>query len=195
MAGKDKYGYKHEDGHYSKMTGKGSSSSYSIYDRNPSEKHHSGTHVNINLSKGKNGSMVEHGPDGKTSKTDISCYLTTACMQFHQDNFNDNCYELKVLRWFRDNFVTEEDISHYYEVAPIIVKAINSEEKSELIYDYIYDNIIDFCISQIENGNYDVAYSRYKNSILCFEEIFAKPLLEQKLIRVLKKADSTNITK
>ena len=30
MAGKDKYGYKHEDGHYSKMTGKGSSSSYLI---------------------------------------------------------------------------------------------------------------------------------------------------------------------
>ena len=39
--------------------------------------------------------------------------------------FDDNCYELSVLRWFRDNFVTKEDIEHYYEVAPIIVEIIN----------------------------------------------------------------------
>lgn len=195
MAEKDKYGYKHDDGHYSKMTSKGLSSSYSIYDRNPSEKPHSGTHVNINLNNGKKGSIVEHGTDGKTSKTDISCYLTTACMQFYQDNFDDDCYELRVLRWFRDNFITAEDISHYYEVAPLIIEAINNEEKSELFYDYIYDNVIDFCISQIENGNYDAAYTRYKNSILYFEEKFAKPLLEQKIIRTLKKVKSTNISK
>lgn len=40
MGEKDKYGYKHDDGHYSKMTGNESNSSYSIYDKNPSEKGH-----------------------------------------------------------------------------------------------------------------------------------------------------------
>ena len=44
------------------------------------------------------------------------CYLTTACMKYFQENFDDNCYELTVLRWFRDNFVSKEDIEHYYEV-------------------------------------------------------------------------------
>lgn len=30
MSEKDKYGYKHDDGHYSKMTGNDTNSSYSI---------------------------------------------------------------------------------------------------------------------------------------------------------------------
>ena len=83
--------------------------------------------------------------------------------------------------------VSKEDIKHYYEIAPIIVESINNEEKSIIIYDYIYDNIIDYCIEQIEQGNYDKAYSRYKNSILVLEEQFAKPMLEQRLVRVLKR--------
>ena len=108
-------------------------------------------------------------------------------MRYFQEKFDDNCYELRVLRWFRDNFVSQEDIDHYYEIAPVIVEAIDKEEKSDIIYDYIYDNVVDYCVIQIENGNYEEAYSRYKNSILCFEEYFAKPLLEQQIIATLKK--------
>ena len=186
MGEKDKYGYKHDDGHYSKMTGNETNSSYSIYDKNPSEKGHSAIHININTDTGK-GSIVEHGSNGKTTKTDTSCYLTSACMRYFQEQFDDNCYELRVLRWFRDNFVSKEDIEHYYEIAPTIVEAINKEEKSKLIYDYIYDNVVNYCVTQIENGNYDEAYARYKNSILCFEEQIAKPFLEQKFIKTLKR--------
>ncbi len=186
MGEKNKYGYKHNDGHYSKMTGNETNSSYSIYDKNPSEKNHSAIHININTNNGK-GSIVEHGSDGKTTKTDTSCYLTSACMRHFKNQFDDNCYELRILRWFRDNFVSKEDIEHYYEIAPTIVEAINKEEKSNLIYDYIYDNVVDYCVAQIENGNYDEAYARYKNSILCFEESIAKPFLEQKFVKTLKR--------
>ena len=52
MGDKDKYGYKHDDGHYSKMTGNDKNSSYSIYDKNPS---------------------LKHASDGKFTKTYISC--------------------------------------------------------------------------------------------------------------------------
>ncbi len=114
------------------------------------------------------------------------CYLTSACMKHFQEDFDDNCYELTVLRWFRDNFVSKEDIEHYYKVAPIIVEAINEEEKSDIIYDYIYDNVVDYCIEQIEQGNYEDAYSRYKSSILTLEEQFAKPVLK-KFVKTLKK--------
>ena len=69
--------------------------------------------------------------------------MTSASMKYFQEKFDDNCYELKVLRLFRDNFVSKEDIEHYYEVAPIIVETINKEEKSGMVYDYIYDNIVD----------------------------------------------------
>ena len=107
-------------------------------------------------------------------------------MRYFQEKFDDNCYELTMLRWFRDNFVSKEDIEHYYKTAPIIVEEINKEEKSGIIYDYIYDNIVDYCVKQIELGNYNQAYNRYKNSILVLEKQFAKPVLEHKLIKTLK---------
>ena len=151
------------------------------------DKPHDAAHVNMNYDK-SSWSSTTHGPDKSDTKSGAGgCYLTTACMKHFQENFDDNCYELTVLRWFRDNFVSKEDIKHYYEIAPIIVESINNEEKSIIIYDYIYDNIIDYCIEQIEQGNYDKAYSRYKNSILVLEEQFAKPMLEQRLVRVLKR--------
>ena len=113
--------------------------------------------------------------------------MTSACMKYFQESFDDNCYELTILRRFRDNFVSKEDIEYYYEVAPIIVENINNEEKSDIIYNYIYDNIVDYCVMQIEQGNYDKAYSRYKSSVLTIEEQFAKPLLQQRFIKALKR--------
>ena len=124
--------------------------------------------------------------DEPRETTDTKCYLTSACMKYFQEKFDDNCYELTVLRWFRDNFVSKEDIEHYYEVAPIIVEAINKEEQSDIIYDYIYDNIVDYCVEQIEHGNYDKAYSRYKNSVLILEDQFAKPVLINRFVKTLK---------
>ena len=47
-------------------------------------------------------------------------------MNHMQENFDDNCNELMTLRLFRDNFISTEDIKHYYDVAPIIVDKINS---------------------------------------------------------------------
>ena len=104
-------------------------------------------------------------------------------MKYMQERFDDNCYELTVLRWFRDNFVSREDIKHYYKTAPIIVESINSEEKSDLVYNYIYDNVVDYCVKQIENGNYEEAYNKYKNSILVLEEQFARKIQKKDLLK------------
>lgn len=158
----------------------------SFYDKDPSTPNHSAAHINVDSSS-KSYSATTHNSD-KSQKDSHSgsCYLTSACMKHFQDEFDDNCYELTVLRWFRDNFVSKDDIKHYYEVAPIIVEAINKEEKSGMIYDYIYDNIIDYCVEQIEQGNYEAAYRRYKTSILILEEQFAKPALTNRFIKILK---------
>lgn len=157
---KDKYGNMHSDGHYSKMTGNDKNVCYSIYDKRPDQPGHSATHINYNTETGKE-SIVEHGSDGKSSKTDTTCYITTACMKQFLDSFNDDCYELTVLRWFRDNFVPKKDIKHYYETAPMIVEAI-------------------------ENGNYEFAYNRYKESILNLEQTYLKTP-QKNLTKVLKK--------
>ncbi len=114
------------------------------------------------------------------------CYLTTACMKHFMNNFKDKCYELQLLRWFRDNFVSKEDVDHYYETAPIIVNAINQLPNNNVIYSQIYFDIIEYCVKAIEHRQYDAAYERYKDSILTLEEKYARPVLEHRLVRALQ---------
>lgn len=182
----DRKGYETKDGGLIRING-GDKVRIDIYEGNEREKGgHTRDTINYDTNTGK-GSIAQHNADkSEKSSTDVSCFLTTACMKYFQENFDDNCYELTVLRWFRDNFVSKEDKEHYYEFAPIIVETINKEEQSSIIYDYIYDNIVDYCVEQIEQGNYDKAYSRYKNSVLTLEEQFARPVLEKRLVKSLR---------
>ncbi len=185
--GRDKYGhYTNDEGvELRTSTDKYGADHIDIYDSCPAENSdHGSIHINYDSNTGK-GTIVDT-TDGDKETTDTQCYLTSACIRYFQKNFDDNCYELRVLRWFRDNFVSKEDMTHYYEVAPIIVESINKEEKADIIYDYIYDNVVYYCVEQIEQGNYDVAYNRYKNSISILEEQFAKPVLINRFVKVLK---------
>ena len=120
------------------------------------------------------------------------CYLTTACMKHMQEEFDDNCEELTILRWFRDKFVSEEDINHYYKTAPIIVAAIDKLEDNKKIYEYIYENVVDACVKAIKNKDYDFAYKRYKSSILALEEQYARRTLEERLAKALKLKSANN---
>ena len=155
----------------------------SFYDGDPSGSH-SSIHINWDSETGK-GTIVDT-TSGEKETTDIGCYLTTACMKYKMQEFNDNCEELTTLRWFRDNYVSKEDINHYYEIAPIIVNAINTFEKNEVIYNYIYENVIIACVNAIKKGDYKFAYDRYKNSVIALEEQYAKPLLKQQFTKILK---------
>ena len=90
------------------------------------------------------------------------------------------------MRWFRDNVVSNEDIEHYYKVALIIVSDINRTENDNEIFNFIYENVVSECVTAIKKGDYDFAYNKYKNSVLTLEEHFARPKLEEKLVKVLK---------
>lgn len=156
----------------------------SIYDGDERDIHDRTT-INIDTNSGS-GSIDYHNEDkSESSSTDTSCFLTTACMKHFHKQFDDNCYELKVLRWFRDKFVSKEDIEHYYEIAPIIIENINKLDNCNELYNEIYENVILLCVKAIENSKYNLAYSIYKNSILNLEEEYARPALQQKLVRVL----------
>lgn len=109
-------------------------------------------------------------------------------MLYMQEDFDDNCNELMTLRWFRDNFVSKEDIKYYYKVAPVIVNRINSISDNSEIYTWIYEHIVNPCVIAIKQGNYEFAYNRYKNSILALEEQFVKILPEKEPQKILKKA-------
>lgn len=110
--------------------------------------------------------------NGDTEHTDVSCYLTTACMKHFLSKFNDSCVELMFLRWFRDKFVSDIDIKYYYDVAPLIIEKIESSSENELIYNWIYEHIINPCVIAIQKGDYEFAYNRYKNSVLSLEQQF-----------------------
>lgn len=187
MADRDKYGnYVNDKGVTIKINTDKNGNDHIGFYGGEVDKPHDAAHVNVNYDK-ESWSSTTHGPDkSDTNSGSGGCYLTSACMKYFQEKFDDNCYELIVLRWFRDNFVSKEDIEHYYEVAPIIVETINKEEKSGIIYDYIYDNIVGYCVEQIEQGNYEAAYNRYKNSVLVLEEQFTKPALTDRFVKTLK---------
>ena len=142
-----------------------------IYNGDPKDEH-SSVHINIDPNTGK-GNIVDT-TSGSKEVTDTQCYLTTACMRHFQNEFDDNCYELTILRWFRDNFVSKEDIGLYYNVAPTIVKNIEEIDDNDKIYEYIYKHIVEASVKAIENGDYDFAYNRYKSSVLALNEQFGE---------------------
>ena len=125
-------------------------------------------------------------PSVEDVQKDGGCYLTTACMKHLKETFDDNCYELTMLRWFRDKFLSKEDIEHYYITAPIVIKALDNIPDNEDIYEHIYQNVILKCIDDIKAMNYESAYARYKNMVLTLEEQFARSVLEQRLVNVIK---------
>ena len=160
---------------------------------------HSHDHYNNSSSYNMGGS-----PDSSRSSSNSSpnpstgevqsnggCYLTSACMKHMQEQFDDNCEELTILRWFRDKFVSEEDIKHYYKTAPVIVEAIDELDDNSKVYNYIYENIVSACVNAIKKGDYDFAYDRYKSSILTLEEKFARPKLQNRLVNALKLKPAT----
>ena len=141
------------------------------------EDNHEAIHINVNTDTGK-GKIVEHGFNhSNTETTDTQCYLTTAVMKHMLDKFDDNCYYLDMLRWFRDNYVSKEDKMHYYEIAPKVVESINKLENANKIYEDIYKKVIQVCVRLIEIGKYDIVYDLYKNSVLNLENTYIKKLV------------------
>ena len=183
MADRDKFGnYVNENGVVIKVhTDKNGGDHIDFYEGNVDEEH-VGIHINIDYEK-KTWNSTSHNADkSETSHSSGGCYLTTACMKHYLNNFDDNCYELTVLRWFRDNYVPKEDIIHYYEVAPLIVEEIDKDINPDMVYNYIYDNIVDYCVIAIENFDFNTAYNRYKDSILHLEKTYIKSSLGKRKI-------------
>lgn len=128
-----------------KPYGDGTGVKIDVYSNDPKyNKDHDSIHLKINYEE-RSFSVVTKF-NGKKDSGDGKCYLTTACMRHYLKDFDDNCYELTVLKWCRDNFVSKEDIKHYYQIAPIIVRNINNDINADLVYDYIYDNVVDHCV-------------------------------------------------
>lgn len=93
------------------------------------------------------------------------CYITTAvCENFHKQ---DDCYELELLRTYRDEYLINETIDgkaivkKYYDIAPTIVNRINRCADSSKIYEEIWKMYLEPCIRFIEDGDREKSKELY----------------------------------
>jgi len=96
------------------------------------------------------------------------CYITTAVCE--QTGRGDDCYELNLLRDYRDHYLGslengKEMIAGYYDVAPSIVKHINRRDDSAQIYAGIWQEHIRPCIELIERGENEQCARRYMDMV------------------------------
>lgn len=141
--------------------------------------HHSEDIYGYRSEKGINEFMRENGlnPDryygrDKTSgghngsKNTGGCFITTACIMAM--GLPDDCYELTVLRGFRDNYLKNrengaQDIADYYRNAPQIVESISNRNDADQIWRDIYQDMVCLCIQHIEAHEFEKAYKLYKS--------------------------------
>jgi len=100
---------------------------------------------------------------------DQGCYITTAICE--ASGKADDCYELTILRKFRDEWLAKQPdgmylINEYYETAPQIVSVINSLKDKERIYDFLNKNFLSKCIQYVDNNQMDDCKDCYMDMVL-----------------------------
>ena len=105
------------------------------------------------------------------------CFITTAACEYFGKP--DNCYELTMLRQFRDGWLTaqpggEELIREYYRVAPSIVEKLDVAEQRDAIYREIWNHYIIPCVRLIEQNAYKPCRALYEKMVLDLKQTVLK---------------------
>lgn len=101
------------------------------------------------------------------------CYITTAvCRSLDKD---DDCYELKTLRDYRDQYLLGSDegrdvVDTYYNIAPTIVNRINKTDEAASTYKTIFSRYINPCITLIESGEYEECKKLYSDMVYTLKD-------------------------
>jgi hypothetical protein len=103
------------------------------------------------------------------------CYITTAYCEYF--NKPDNCYELTVIRNFRDTWLTNQCdgpslINEYYKIAPLIVAFLDNNDDKDSIYKLIKNSYIDPCIRYIEQNKFFNCKIRYIEMVNFLKELY-----------------------
>lgn len=111
----------------------------------------------------------------KEKKSDEGCFITTAICE--SMNKPDDCYELNLLREFRDSYLLstpegQELVSKYYRIAPSIVYQIDKSMDANEIYSHVYSGYLKHVIEYIEIKEYHKAIRVYKEMVNHLEAAF-----------------------
>lgn len=102
-----------------------------------------------------NKSKPQQNKPSPTKKKDSGwCFLTTVVCEYY--NYPDDCYELRTLRHFRDNWLAhqpkgKECIQEYYRIAPKIVENIKNSPRYDKLCVFLMNEYINPCISLINS--------------------------------------------
>jgi hypothetical protein len=102
------------------------------------------------------------------------CFITTACTMAR--GLPDDCEELTVLRWFRDEILCRFEegravCAHYNRVSPGIVQAIAVAGREDEFYARLY-RVIRYCVDAVRRGDYLSAFHTYAGMVLLLQQRF-----------------------
>lgn len=111
-----------------------------------------------------------------SDEEDGNCFLTTSCVKYY--GLADNCYELETLRKFRDQYLMKSQdgkdlITQYYEIAPSLVKKLESSPNRERLFSEVFYSIKESCFA-IEAKEYEKAKEIYKSAVRRLFDYFKK---------------------
>lgn len=103
------------------------------------------------------------------------CYISTASALVN--GMDDHCYELELLRDFRDRFLSfgneqSRQMSAYYNVSPTILKRIDRSDNSQSIYRSLWKEYILPCIRYIESKDEESCYQHYMKMVQSLKETY-----------------------
>ena len=104
--------------------------------------------------------------DSQAEEKSSGCFITSACVESR--GLQDNCLELETLRNFRDTYILamadgKNLIQEYYSDAPKIVDIINQNSKRQMIYNWLFDELVQKSLDSLKMGNKDAAFKNYKS--------------------------------
>jgi hypothetical protein len=134
------------------------------YDRNGTKVGWSDKQSNVTRHYDRKGTKVGYTKRGGKS----GCFISTACCE--AQGLPDNCYELTLLRNFRDQYVHalpngQAIIEEYYRIAPRIVSAIAHSNDRQVVLRSLYQGIRQ-AVTYIEQEQHSQAFELY-TQIVC----------------------------
>ncbi len=99
---------------------------------------------------------------------DSDCFITTAiCEHIGKP---DDCYELEVLREFRDSWLLkqvdgEQLVDEYYRIAPHIVERIKASGEADEVYSDLLERYIEPCVRLIEAEKQEQCCALYQTMV------------------------------
>ena len=117
--------------------------------------------------KNNDGDLFTRQNPYRRSHTRSACFIATACAEVR--GLPDDCYELSLLRLFREEYVAklpdgEAVLAEYREKAPRVVSAIEAlgEEGAGEIWEYLYERGVSRAVELILGGMWDEAFGVYE---------------------------------